>query len=578
MGTSLRVLIVEDSESDAALIIRELKHGGYDPSCERVDTPAAMENALNKQTWDLILSDYSMPQFNGMDALAQVKEREMDIPFIFVTGTAGEVCAVEAMKAGAQDYVLKNDLKRLLPVVEGHLRESSARRERQREADTVRYLAYHDVLTDLSNRAVFYDRLQQGILTSFREKKPVALLLMDLNRFKEVNDTFGHLSGDLLLRQIGPRVRRCLRESDTVARLGGDEFAILLPNTPLEGASLAARKILKALEAPFVLGEVTIDVGISIGIALCPDHGDEGDALVQRADIALYMTKQAGGGYAVFSPEQELNSPRRLSLSGKLRRAIEYDELSMYYQPQVNLKTNRVIGVEALSQWLHPDLGTIPPEEFIPLAEQTRLINPFTEWIFKTVIRQHKEWREMGLSLPISVNLSQKNLHDTQWPDQVSDLIKASGMPADQLGFEITENMIMSNPMRAAQVLNRLNALGCPLSIDEFGNGHSSLGHLKKLPVQKIKIHKSFIADRIEDEADHVIVQSIIDITHRLGFEVAAEGVENQLTKDRLKALECDSVQGDHICQPLPPVEMTDWLKESLRGSKSRMGSPSLSP
>ncbi|MBI3812148.1 MAG: EAL domain-containing protein [Nitrospirae bacterium] len=566
MGIPLRVLIVEDSENDAALIVRELQRGGYDPIFERVDTPVAMVVALNKQTWDIICADYTMPHFNGMDALARVRERELDVPFIFVSGTMGEETAVEAMKAGAQDYVMKNNLKRLLYSVERQLHTASVRRERKRAEETVQYLAYHDVLTDLPNRAVFYDRLHQCILTAYREKKPLTLLLMDLNRFKEVNDTFGHQSGDLLLRQIGPRVRRCLRESDTVARMGGDEFAILLPNTHVEGASLTARKILKALEAPFVLEEVTIDIGVSIGIALYPDHGEEGDALVQRADMALYETKQAGGGYAVFASEHEQNSPRRLMLTGKLRRAIEYGELSMHYQPLVDLKTNRVIGVEALSRWLHPELGAIPPDQFVPLAEQTGLIQPFTQWVLKTVCRQHEEWRDLGLALPISVNLSQKNLHETQLPDQVSELIQTGSMPADKLEFEITESMIMSNPMRATQILTRLNAMGIPLSIDDFGTGYSSLGHLKKLPVQKIKIDKSFIVDRIEDKDDNVIVQAIINMSHSLGLEVVAEGVEDQLTKDRLATLGCDSAQGYHICHPLPAAEMTSWLTESPSG------------
>jgi len=572
MGIPIRVLIVEDSENDAALIVRELQRGGYDPTVERVDTPVAMVIALNKQTWDIIFADYTMPNFSGMDALALVRERELDVPFIFVSGTMGEETAVEAMKAGAQDYVMKSNLKRLLPTVERQLHAAAVRRERKRSEETVQYLAYHDVLTDLPNRAVFYDRLQQCILTGYREKKPLTLLLMDLNRFKEVNDTFGHLSGDLLLRQIGPRVRRCLRESDTIARMGGDEFAILLPNTHVEGASMTARKILKALEAPFVLGEVTIDVGVSIGIALYPDHGEEGDALVQRADMALYVTKQAGGGYAVFAPEHEQNSPRRLMLTGKLRRAIEYEEMSMHYQPQVSLKTNRVVGVEALSRWLHPELGSIPPDQFVPLAEQTGLIKPFTQWVLKTVCRQYEEWKGMGLTLPISVNLSQKNLQETQLPDQVAELVQIGRMPAGLLEFEITESMIMSNPMRAMQILTRLNTMGIPLSIDDFGTGYSSLGYLKKLPVQKIKIDKSFIVDRIEDEDDNVIVQAIINMSHSLGLEVVAEGVEDQLTKDRLSALGCDSAQGYHICRPLPAAEITHWLKGSSSGLNSAIG------
>jgi len=563
MGTSLRVLIIEDSTEDAELLIRELRTGGYDPAYERVETSAALVTALNKQTWDIVLSDYSLPHLTGADALARVRERELDVPFIFISGTSGEEAAVEAMKAGAQDYVMKGNTTRLLPIVERQLHEAAVRRQHKREEETVEYLAYHDALTDLPNRNVFYDRLQQAILTCYRENKSLAMLLMDLNQFKDVNDTFGHHYGDLLLRQIGPRVRKCLRESDTVARMGGDEFAILLPNTPVEGASLTARKLLKALEAPFLLKDLTVEVGVSIGIALYPDHGEENDVLFQRADTAMYMSKQAGGGYTVYVPEHEQHSPRRLLLTAKLRRAIQYGELELHYQPLVSLKTNQVIGVEALARWSPSELGPIPPDQFIPLAEQTGLIRPLTQWVIKTVCHQHEVWKEAGVTLPVSVNLSMTNLQEKQLPDQVAELVQAGRVPAGLLEFEVTESMIMVNPMRAVQVLTRLNTIGIPLAIDDFGTGYSSLGYLKKMPVQKIKIDKSFIVDGLEDKG--VIVESIIHLAHNLGLEVVAEGVEDQRTMDRLATFGCDAAQGYHIGYPIPAGELTSWLRESRR-------------
>lgn len=562
MLTPLRVLIVEDSEEDAELLVEELRRGGFDPIFERVDTSEGMINALESQNWDIVFSDYTMPHFIGTDALACVKERERDVPFIFVSGTIGEDTAVAAMKAGAQDYIMKGNLKRLLPVVKRELHEAAGRRERKRAEERVHYLAYHDVLTDLPNRTLFYDRLHQALLISHREGQPLALLLLDLNRFKEVNDTFGHHYGDLLLRQIGPRLRSCLRESDTIARVGGDEFTILLPNTHVKGANATARKILKTLETPFALKEATVEVGASIGVAFYPDHGEEGDVLFQRADTAMYVVKQAGGGYAVYAPQHEQSNPGRLMLRGKLRHAIEQGELELYYQPLMSLKTNRVIGVEALSRWLHPQLGWIPPDQFIPLAEQTGLIKPFTQWVLKTVCRQCEEWREAGLSFFISVNLSARNLQEARLPDQVAELIQTGGMQPGLLEFEITESMIMVNPTRAIEILTRLNAMGIPLAIDDFGTGYSSLGYLKKLPVQKIKIDKSFIID-LESKGDVVIVRSIINMGHSLGLEVVAEGVEDQHTKDLLEALECDVVQGNHIGHPLPSDELIHWLRES---------------
>lgn len=567
MGTSLRVLIIEDSPEDTELLIRELCAGGYDPTYERVETSAALVAALNKQTWDIVLSDYSMPHLTGAEALARVREREMDMPFIVVSGTIGEEAAVEAMKAGAQDYVLKGNIARLLPSVERQLHEAAVRRQHKKLEATVEYLAYHDALTDLPNRQVFYDRLQQEILICVRGKKPLAILLMDLNQFKDINDTFGHYYGDLLLQQIGPRVRKCLRESDTVARMGGDEFAILLPNTLVEGASLAARKLLKTVEAPFLVKDVTLEVGASIGIALYPDHGEESDVLFQRADTAMYVSKQAGGGYAVYVPEHEQHSPRRLLLAAKLRRAIEYGELTLHYQPQVSLKTNQAIGVEALARWSHSELGPIPPDQFIPLAEQTGLIRPFTKWVLKTVCHQHAVWKEAGVTLPISVNLSTTNLQEMELPDQVAELVQTGRVPPGLLEFEITESMIMVNPMRAMQVLARLNTLGIPLVIDDFGVGYSSLGYLRRMPVQKIKIDKSFIVEGLEEKGNghSVIVESIIQLAHNLGLEVVAEGVEDQHTMDRLATFGCDAVQGYHICHPLPADGFASWLRESPR-------------
>jgi diguanylate cyclase (GGDEF)-like protein len=563
MSISLRVLIIDDSEDDAALLMRELQHSGYDVAFERVDTPDEMRVALAKQTWDVILADYTMPQFSGPAALKLLKEKGIDLPFIFVSGTMGEEAAVAAMKMGAHDYIMKGSLKRLVPAIERELREAQMRRERKRAEEKIQHLAYYDVLTDLPNRSVFYDRLQQAILAGHRETKPLAVLILDLNRFKEINDAFGHHYGDLLLQQIGPRLRSCLRDSDTVARMGGDEFASLLPNANIEGAALAARKILKELEAPYVLEGAALEVKASIGIALFPDHGEDADLLVQRADIAMYVTKQAGGGYVVYTPEQDQQSNRQLALKGKLRHAIEYEEMVLRYQPKLSIQTNQVIGVEALTSWRHPQLGTVLPDQFIPVAEQTGLIKPLTQWVLKEAYRQCREWHQAGLDLPVSVNLSARNLQEVQLPDQIAELFQTNQVGPSFLELEIAESAIMADPVRAMQILARLAAMGIQLSIDDFGTGYSSLSYLKRLPVQKIKIDKSFVVNRVQEEEDVVIVISMINMAHNLGLKVVAKGVENQETMDRLKALSCDEVQGYHISRPLPAAEVTRWLHDS---------------
>lgn len=577
MGIPLRVLIVEDSEEDADLLMGELRRGGFELAFERVETSETIIAALNKQSWDIVFSDYTMPRFLGTDALFLVRERGLDVPFIFVSGTIGEDTAVAAMKAGAQDYIMKGNLKRLLPAVKRELHEAAGRRERKRMEERIHHLAYHDILTDLPNRALFYDRLQQAILIGQRERRPLVLLLMDLNRFKEVNDTFGHHYGDLLLQQIGPRMRRCLRESDTIARVGGDEFAILLPNTRLEGAGLTARKILKAFKAPFVLKEATVEVGVSIGIAIYPDHGGECDGLFQRADKAMYAAKQAGGGYRIYLPKHEKSNPCRLMLMGKLGHAIAHGEMELYYQPQWSLKKNRVIGVEALSRWLDPQLGWIAPDRFISLTEQTGLIKPFTQWILKTVCHEYEERKKAGLNLSVSVNLSAKNLQEPRFPDQVAELIQTGRFEPSLLEFEITESMIMVNPAISMQVLGRLNAMGISLVIDNFGAGYSSLSYLKKLPVQKIKIDKSFIVD-LGNKGDIVIVHSIINMGHSLGLEVIAEGVEDEFTKDLLEAFGCDVIQGYHIGHPLPSEELIHRLNRGTAPGDLKKRPGKLSP
>jgi len=566
MKNPLRVLIVEDSREDTVLLLWELEHGGYQTTHERVDTADALNAALDRETWDVVFGDYSMPHFNGVAALKLVREKGLDLPFIFVSGTIGEDTAVEAMRAGANDYIMKGKLKRLLPAVERELREAERRRGHKQAEEMIQHMAYYDTLTNLPNRNMLYDRLLNAIRTDSGEGKSMALLLMDLDRFKEINDTLGHHRGDLLLQQVGSRLRRVLWAPDIVARLGGDEFAILLPRLAAAAdVNVVVQKILKALEAPFPIEGLPIAVEASIGIALYPDHGGNPDSLLQRADVAMYAAKKSGG-YVIYDAKHDQHSPRRLALLGELRHAIDRDQLLLHYQPEIDFTTRRVRGVEALARWQHPEHGFIPPDQFIPSAEQTGLIKPLTRWVLDVALRQCEAWRRAGIRLDMAVNLSARNLHDPQLPDQVAELLKTYGVAPTVLKLEITESAIMADAGRAMDILTRLRDIGVRLSIDDFGTGYSSLGYLDRLPVDEVKIDRSFTMDLLGNGNGAMIVPCTIDLGHRLGLRVVAEGVEDQEVWDRLAALGCDAAQGYHMSRPLPAEALAHWLRESTWG------------
>ncbi|MBI3621275.1 MAG: EAL domain-containing protein [Nitrospirae bacterium] len=435
--------------------------------------------------------------------------------------------------------------------------------ERKAQTAALEYQANHDALTALPNRNLLNDRLRQAILAAQRDHHSLALLVLDLDRFKEINDTLGHHHGDLLLKEVGPRLRAALRESDTIARLGGDEFAVLLPTADQEGAVMTSQKILQTLEKPFALDELALDVEASIGIALFPEHGLDAETIMRRADIAMYTAKQAGSGYALYASEHDQYTHRRFSLMGELRHAIERNQLFLNYQPTVNLKQGQVVGAEALLRWRHPKYGLVPPDQFIVLAEQTGLIKPLTDFVIEAALEQARAWMREGLSLSISVNLSARSLHDPTFADQIDKRLLEFGIPPRLLDMEITESAIMSDPDHAMEILSSLSIMGVRLAIDDFGVGHSSLTYLKKLPVHEIKIDKSFVLNMSEDPDDAMIVRSIIDLGHNQGLKVVAEGVQSQQTLDRLVELGCDLVQGYFISRPISAEELTRWVTTS---------------
>jgi diguanylate cyclase (GGDEF)-like protein len=440
------------------------------------------------------------------------------------------------------------------------------------QAEVNEHQALHDSLTDLPNRTLFHDRVHQALTSARREHVPTAVMIMDLDRFKEVNDTLGHASGDELLKQVGLRLSESLRESDTVARLGGDEFGVLLPKVVDAKAAVAvARKLRTTLEEPFTIHGLALQMEASVGIALYPDHGGDVQSLLQRADVAMYVAKEHPAGCEVYTSERDDYSPDRLTLLTELRRAIDRGQLVLHYQPKADLRTGEIHGVEALVRWQHPERGMIPPDEFIPPAQKTGVIGPLTMFVLDEALRQCRTWTLQGLELCVAVNLSTRNLLDLHLPEAVGELLARWEVPAGLLELEITESTILADPVRAMQILSRLDEMGIRLAIDDFGTGYSSLAYLKRLPVDELKIDKSFILGMDESENDEVIVRSTIDLGRNLGLRVVAEGVESAKAWSRLSQLGCNTAQGYYLSRPVPADELTQWLAD--RAGRRRLRS-----
>jgi diguanylate cyclase (GGDEF)-like protein len=439
------------------------------------------------------------------------------------------------------------------------------------KAEENAYQATHDSLTGLPNRTLFHDRLQQAVLGVARSGAAVAVMLMDLDRFKEINDALGHQTGDLVLQEMSHRLSGIVREGDTIARLGGDEFALVVTSLDdVSAVQVVANRILHAFDDPFMINGMALHIGASLGIAIHPEQGTSPDVLIQRADVAMYVAKNNRTGYEYYSPDSDYHSPARLALVDELRAAINERALTLHYQPKVDFGTEGAVGVEALARWDHPRRGAISPVEFIELAEQSGLINPLTFYVLDRALEQMKNWLAKGLDLTVSVNLSLQSLLDLQLPAMVEDMLKKWEVPPAHLILEITESCMMSDPTRTMAILNTLNDMGVRLSIDDFGTGYSSLSYLKRLPVSELKIDKSFVMDMLADESNAVIVRSTIDLGKNLGLRVVAEGVASDAIYSTLVQLGCSLAQGFHISRPIPADEIETWLKTSHWGESSK--------
>jgi diguanylate cyclase (GGDEF)-like protein len=442
------------------------------------------------------------------------------------------------------------------------LRRVTARMRRQ--VEQIEHQAFHDALTGLPNRTLFHDRVEQALRAARRERRPAAVLVMDLDRFKEINDTLGHDWGDRLLVEVGERLPVALRGSDTCARLGGDEFGVLAPAVADAAAALElAQRVCEEIRRPHRVAGMEVDVDASIGVALYPQHGGDIETLVRHAEIAMYVSKQSHVP-VLYTPADDHYSSQRLALVAQLRRAIAQREITVYYQPQADLRSGRVRSVEALVRWEHPEHGLLAPDRFVPLAEHTGLIRALTSHVLDTALAQSASWRADGLELGVAVNVTARDLLDLRFPDEVEELLARHRVDPGRLELEITEDTVVSDPARARVVLGRLSRLGVRLAIDDFGSGYSSLGYLKRLPVNVLKIDKSFVLNMLADDDDAVIVRSTIDLGHNLGLEVVAEGVETDEVRERLQALGCDVAQGHWLSRPVPAAEIAALLRPGV--------------
>jgi len=433
------------------------------------------------------------------------------------------------------------------------------------------YQASHDLLTRLPNRAAIGHYVQQEMESAKINNEKLLFCLVDIDALKEINDSLGHKSGDILLNQVTQRLKRTLRDSGHIGRFGGNKFSVMIKRSEMDNAESIRHKLLENFEPVYEINGHSLYVHATLGIAIFPEHANSAQELIQKTETALHTAKKLAIDSTLYDVSQDNNSAERLRLTHDLRNAIYNEELQLHYQPQFDVRRNKIGSVEALARWIHPQQGFIPPDTFIEIAEQTGLIQPLTDWVLRTAIKQCAEWRDMGKYLTVSINLSARNLHDETLGSQISNLLNYWEVAPDKLCLEITETAMMTDPAHAKKLLKGLDDLGVRLSIDDFGTGYSSLGYLKQLPVDELKIDKSFVLNMATDESDASIVRATVSLAHDLGLEVVAEGVEDQASQDELSRIGCEYIQGYHIARPMPHNELTTLLISAGENNNTRL-------
>lgn len=580
-----RILIVDD-ELEIRNLLCEMLRERY--KCTAVGSAEEALLLLRAEKCGLVISDINMGGMSGLEMIPQVRAISPDTVVMMISGEQNIESAVEALRSGAFDYIIKPfDFQHVEAAVrralEHHaLLEAKRRHEnhleelvKQRTAE-LNHLAYHDVLTDLPNRILFEDRLTQALILAERNRQTLGVLFLSLDRFKKVHDTLGHAIGDKLLQKVAERLRSSAHKGETVARFEGDEFALLLTQiggTEGEDVVEVIFQINESLALPFTIDEHELFITVSIGISLYPDDGADASTLLKNADAALYRAREQGGNnYQFYTADLNAKALKRLTLENSLRRALERSEFEIYYQPVLDSNTRKIVGMEALLRWHHPELGLVQPVEFIPLAEDTGMIVPIGEWVLRTACAQSKSWQEAGFApLSLAVNLSARQFQQQNLLEVVVGILQETGLDSHDLELELTESSIMKNAESAVQTLGALKAMGIKIAIDDFGTGYSSLGYLKRLPIDTLKIDRSFVSDLTTDPDDAALVMAIITLAHNLSLKVIAEGVETEEQLGFLHLLKCDEWQGYLFSKPVPvnAFEELLWREQNPAGSRA---------
>jgi diguanylate cyclase (GGDEF)-like protein len=558
-----RILVVDDEVSNLAVMKGMLEERYEVVVCESGEAALEVLQQEGQRPFALIISDQRMPGMTGVEFLEQSLPICPEAVRLILTGYTDSAALMNAInRARIFQFMVKPvDRNHMLLMVERAIEAY----EREKE---LRQRALYDQLTGLPNRSLFQDRIEHTIAAARRAKSSFAVTMLDIRRFKDVNDTLGHSAGDRVLREVGGRLKKILRDSDTVSRLSGGQFGLLMPTVTRRDVGVVAEKMMSAIMQPLEIDGIPVDISCSIGVAIYPEHGEETATLLQHAEIALYAAKggPSSNNCSVYDSALNKHSVLKLSLMSELRRAIDNDELTLYFQPKIDMKTGKAMHAEALVRWIHPTHGFIGPDQFIPLAEQTGNIVHLTAWVLKAAVMQLSHWHGSGIPMSLAVNVSAVDLNNRGFCQMVSANLAQYQVPPSSLVLEITEGSLMKDPQHAVATLNELCELGVGLSIDDFGTGYSSMVQLKRMPVDELKIDRSFVAHLDSDAEDMVIVKATIDLGHNLGLKVVGEGVENESIYNLLRDLGCDMAQGYYMGRPLPASEFGKWMAESPYG------------